>query len=153
MALVLCCARRQQMKDTGEEVERPIAYVSRSLKPAETRYAATHLEMLAVIYGINKFRHYVGGSKFMLQTDHRALEGIMKSKDLQGRMARWVTTLQEYDFELQYRKGTANGNADALSRLPVQHVVGATASTRSPSCWCGGGREGREARRETSQQQ
>jgi hypothetical protein len=117
----------QRVKDetTGTEVERPIAYVSRSLKPAETRYAATHLEMLAVMYGINKFRHYVGGSRFLLQTDHRALEGIMKSKDLQGRMARWVTTLQEYDFALQYRKGAANGNADALSRLPVKHVVAA----------------------------
>jgi hypothetical protein len=120
---VLC----QQSKDdtTGEEVERPIAYVSRSLKPAETRYAATHLEMLAVIYGINKFRHYVAGTKFKLQTDHKALEGLMKSKDLQGRMARWVTSLQEYDFTLQYRKGSANANADTLSRLPMKHTVGA----------------------------
>ena len=119
---VLC--QKSTDENTGEEVERPIAYVSRSLKPAETRYAATHLEMLAVIYGINKFRHYVAGTKFILQTDHKALEGLMKSKDLQGRMARWVTSLQEYQFTLQYRKGSANANADTLSRLPVQHTIG-----------------------------
>jgi hypothetical protein len=137
---------------TGADVERPIAYVSRSLKPAETRYAATHLEMLAVMYGINKFRHYVGGSKFLLQTDHRALEGIMKSKDLQGRMARWVTTLQEYDFQLQYRKGTANGNADALSRLPVQHVVAALHQPAVPAAGVGEEKEEKQEQEEKREQ-
>jgi hypothetical protein len=117
---VLC----QRLMENGELVERPIAYVSRGLKPAETRYDTTHLEMLAVVYGIQKFRHYVLGTKFLLQTDHRALQGLMKRKDLQGRVARWVTTLQEYEFDIEYRKGTANANADALSRLPVIKTVG-----------------------------
>jgi hypothetical protein len=88
--------------------------------------------MLAVIYGIKKFRHYVAGTKFLLQTDHKALEGLMKSKDLQGRMARWVTSLQEYHFTLQYRKDSANANADTLSRLPLTHTVGLCIFIRIP---------------------
>jgi hypothetical protein len=116
---VLC----QRFDEDGGQVERPIAYVSRGLKPAETRYDTTHLEMLAVVYGIQKFRHYVFGTKFLLQTDHRALQGLMKRKDLNGRVARWVTTLQEFDFDIEYRKGSANANADALSRLPVTKTI------------------------------
>ncbi|GBN70607.1 hypothetical protein AVEN_61473-1, partial [Araneus ventricosus] len=33
----------------------------------------------------------------------------------EGQIARWIQRLQEYDFEIQHRKGTSHGNADALS--------------------------------------
>ncbi|GBN69688.1 Retrovirus-related Pol polyprotein from transposon 297 [Araneus ventricosus] len=41
-----------------------------------------------------------------------------KSLGNQGQIARWIQRLQEYDFEIQHRKGTSHGNADALSRRP-----------------------------------
>ncbi len=59
------------------------------------------------------------GKKFLLQTDHIALESIRKTKELSGRMARWILQLQEYEFDVQYRRGRENANADALSRLPL----------------------------------
>ena len=104
----------------GKEVERPIAFVSRSLKPAEKNYSVTHLELLGVMFAVKQFRHYILGSNFLIQTDHRALNGLMTSTDLSGRLQRWLTALQEYlPFEITYRKGKVNANADALSRLPV----------------------------------
>ena len=112
---VLC--QRHDMN--GKLVEKPVAYISRGLKKHERNYSATHLELLAVVWSLKQFRHYVLGKKFLLQTDHIALESIRKTKDLSGRMARWILILQEYEFDVQYRKGHENANADALSRLPV----------------------------------
>ena len=72
------------------------------------------------MFAVKQFRHYVLGSNFLIQTDHRALHGLLKSTDLSGRLQRWVTILQEYlPFEIAYRQGSANANADCLSRLPL----------------------------------
>lgn len=121
----------QRVSDTAaadlKPVERPIAFISRTLKKHERNYSVTHLELLAVMWALKKFRHYILGTKFIIQTDHIALQTIRNTKEIHsGRMARWVLALQEYEpFEVHYRKGTTNGNADALSRLPVQHQVNA----------------------------
>jgi hypothetical protein len=93
------------------------------LKKHERNYSVTHLELLAVIWALKKFRHYILGTKFIVQTDHIALQSIRNTKDIHtGRMARWVLALQEYEpFEVQYCKGVTNTNADALSRLPLEY--------------------------------
>ena len=57
-------ALTQKHEHEGKMVERPIAFVSRSLKPAEKNYSATHLELLAVMYAVKQFRHYILGSNF-----------------------------------------------------------------------------------------
>ncbi len=54
-----------------------------------------------------------------LYTDHQPLKWLFSRQDLTGQSARWVLLLQEYDFEVIHRPGLANGNADALSRLPL----------------------------------
>ena len=107
--------------DNIKQVERPVAYISRTLKRHEVNYSATHLEMLAVVWAIKKLRHYILGTRFLLQTDHIALQSIRGTKELYtGRMGRWVLTLQEYEpFDVEYRRGVTNANADALSRLPL----------------------------------
>lgn len=116
--------RQPQTAITSRTSERPIAYISRTLKKHEKNYSITHLELLAVIWALKKFRHYILGTKFIVQTDHIALQTIRNTKEIHsGRMARWVLALQEYEpFEVQYRKGSSNGNADALSRLPLPHI-------------------------------
>jgi hypothetical protein len=101
----------------NKSMDKPCAYASRSLKEAEKNYPATHLELLAIMFAIHKFRHFVQGNKFYIQTDHKPLEGILKTKDLSGRLGRWIMKLADYDFDIVYRQGQANANADALSRL------------------------------------
>jgi hypothetical protein len=61
---------------------------------------------------------YLYGRKFLLYTDHRPLEWLMTSQTLTEMHARWVLTLQEFDFKVKYRKGLVNMNADELSRNP-----------------------------------
>lgn len=50
-------------------------------------------------------------------TDHSALNGLLKSKQPTGILARWLEILADYDFEIIYRPGRVNESADYLSRL------------------------------------
>jgi hypothetical protein len=75
--------------DGGPEAERVIAYASRSLKSAESNYASTHLEALAIVWGIQHFRHYLAGRRFILFTDHATLEFIFNNPRPNSKLARW----------------------------------------------------------------
>ncbi|CAM9771872.1 unnamed protein product, partial [Heterosigma akashiwo] len=104
-----------QETDLGRQ---PIAYASRSCSPQEKNYSATEIECLGVIFALKTFRCYVIGSRFRLVTDHQALKNLKLVKKPSGRVARWLMTLLEYDFELVYRSGKLSTTADCLSRLP-----------------------------------
>jgi hypothetical protein len=53
---------------------------------------------------------------FKIASDHRPLIWIMNVKDPASRLLRWRIQLEEYDYEILYKKGALNTNADALSR-------------------------------------
>ena len=102
-----------------DAVEHPVAYISRQLKPAETRYSATEQEALAVVWSIKEFEHFLIDKPFIVVTDHHALQWLPTKKSLNKRLARWALLLSEFSFEVQYRKGKDNANADGLSRNPI----------------------------------
>ncbi len=102
--------------------ERVIAYASKSLNKAQKNYMTSDKECLAIIYGVKNFRTYLIGRKFTLYTDHAALQFLQTMKlnrDLSGRLSRYQMFLQEFVFDIKYKKGTSNDNADALSRNPL----------------------------------
>ena len=99
----------------------PIGYASKTLTQAEQKYSTTELECYAVIWGVEKFHHYLYGRKFKVVTDHQALTWLMKNENsLKGRRARWVLRLQPYDLEIIYKEGKKHQNADALSRVKYE---------------------------------
>lgn len=100
--------------------EFPVAFYSKKLRPAETRYAATELECLAIVRAIQHFGVYLIGRPFTVETDHRALTFLHSSKHLNGRLTRWALLLQPYTFTIRYRSGKQNANADGLSRQAWQ---------------------------------
>lgn len=104
----------KQLDNDGRE--RPIAYFSRALTATEQAYSASERECLALISATKAFRPYLYGSRFTLFTDHSALTCLDNVKNPNGRLARWSMYLRDFDYEIKYKKGTSNGDADALSR-------------------------------------
>ncbi|GBM18137.1 Retrovirus-related Pol polyprotein from transposon 297 [Araneus ventricosus] len=97
-----------------------IAYFSKSLGKPERNYCVTRKELLAIVKSIEYFHHYLYRRKFLLRTDHASLRWLLNFREPEGQNARWIQRLQEYDFEIQHRKGTSHRNADALSRRPCK---------------------------------
>ena len=106
-----------QVSDDGHE--RPLSYFSRKLLPREVRYSTVEKECLAIKLSEEAFRVYLLGRPFLLQTDHRLLMWLDKLKDKNSRLARWSLILQQYTFTVVHWAGSANGNADALSRASL----------------------------------
>ena len=104
--------------------ERPVAYASRGLLPAEKNFSQIDREGLAVVFGVKKFHQFLYGRTFTLVTDHKPLTTLLASdrqvpQMASARIQRWALTLAAYRYEIQYKKGVLNSNADALSRLPL----------------------------------
>ena len=100
--------------------ERVIAYASRALSKPERNYCVTRRELLGVVYFAQYFRPYLLGWRFTLRTDHGSLTWLRNFKEPEGQLARWLERLQEFDFEILYRRGRKHTNADALSRRPCR---------------------------------
>ncbi len=97
--------------------ERPIRFFSRRTTPTQRKWSATHLECGAVVLAFREFGAYLShGRPFVVVTDHQALQSVLHSKDPKGRIARWLATLVQYNFRVEYRPGKQNVVADALSR-------------------------------------
>lgn len=97
-------------------IEHPLGYFSRKLLAREENYSTVEKECLAIKLGVETFCVYLIGRQFEIQTDHRALTWLDRLKETNARLTRWSLTLQPYSFTVVYRKGSMNGNADALSR-------------------------------------
>ena len=106
-----------QQGDDG--VSKPVEFASRVLSKREAAYSVTEREALAIVFAVRHFRHYLHGVKFRLVTDHSAVTWMLKQDDPKGRVARWVVTMQEFDYDVVHKPGTINVVADALSRLVV----------------------------------
>ncbi len=102
-----------QMQDGEEKV---IAYSAKKLPPSKAKYTPYQGEMLAVIEMLKEWRHYLIPGKFKLRTDHEALKWLHKIENPNAMTLRWLATLAQYDFDIEYRPGPKHGNADALSR-------------------------------------
>lgn len=105
-------------------VERVIAYASRGLSPPETRYPAHKLEFLALKWAVtDKFYDHLYGRCFSVLTDNNPLKYVMTTAKLDATGQRWVSQLSSFEFDIQYRRGQNNANADALSRMSNQEVT------------------------------
>ncbi|KAL0409742.1 UNVERIFIED_CONTAM: Transposon Tf2-11 polyprotein [Sesamum radiatum] len=94
----------------------PVAFESRKFKDAERRYSAHEKELLAVVHCLRLWRHYLLGSPFVVKTDNTAVSHFITQPKLTSRQARWQELLSEFHFVLEYRAGSSNHVADALSR-------------------------------------
>ena len=95
---------------------RVIAYGSRQLKNHKQNYPMHDLELAAIVFSLNIWRHYLYGEHFKVFSYHKSLKYIFTQHDLNMRQCRWMEYLEDYDFTLHYHPSKANVVADTLSR-------------------------------------
>lgn len=106
----------------------PVQCVSRTLNAAERNYSNIEREALSVIFGVEKFRHFLLGSKFIIKNDQKPLQKLLSHNSgvpssCSSRIQRWCLKLSQYNYEFQYSKGSNNVTSDCLSRLPLPVTV------------------------------
>lgn len=118
---------------------RPVAFASRKLSASEKNYPVHQLEFLALKWAVvDKFHDYLYGAQFTVRTDNNPLTYILTTAKLNATGHRWLSALATYNFTLQYRPGSSNIDADALSRnpLPTTEEVWQTIPTESVQALC-----------------
>ncbi|XP_070057219.1 uncharacterized protein [Nicotiana tomentosiformis] len=94
-----------------------VYYASNTMNSSQVNYTVIEKELLAIMFAIEKFRPYLMGAKVIVHSDHAALRYLMTKKKSKARLMRWVILLQEFDIDIQDKKGSENQMADHLSRL------------------------------------
>lgn len=97
----------------------PIAYASRTLNVSETNYSTIEKELLSIVWAVKYFRPYLFGRKFLIVTDHKPLQWLFSLKEPNSKLVRWRLKLEEYEYDIVYKKGSLNKNSDALSRIEL----------------------------------
>ena len=100
----------------------PVAYASRALTSAETRYAQIEKEMLAILFAATKFHHFIYGAEAEVESDHKPLESIMLKPlhQVSPRMQMMLLKLLKYNLTVKYVPGSRLYIADTLSRAYTQ---------------------------------
>ena len=106
----------------GDGCYHPVTFSSHSLTQSEKNYHSSKVEFLALKWSITEhFKEYLTYSPFVVQTDNNPLTYMLMMPNLDATGHRWVSALASFQFELEYQKGTDNGAADGLSRVPISH--------------------------------
>ncbi len=103
--------------------KRVIAFASRSLSKSEQNYSAYKLEYLALKWAVTeKFSDYLTGAHFSVLTDNNPLTHILTTAKLDATGQRWASALGHYNFDILYRPGVKNTDADGMSRYPHEQL-------------------------------
>ncbi len=109
-------ASQVQLGSVISQENRPIAFYSRKLSPAQTRYTTIEKELLAIVETLKEYKNILLGQKIKIYTDHMNLTYKKYTSD---RVMRWRLIIEEFGPELIYVQGQKNIIADSLSRLAI----------------------------------
>lgn len=94
--------------------DKPLAFYSRKLNSAQSRYTTGEKELLSIVETLKEFRTILLGYNIIVHTDHK---NLLYGKLSNDRLIRWRLLIEEYGAEFVHVSGTSNVVADALSRL------------------------------------
>jgi hypothetical protein len=105
--------------------DHPVAFLSKPLCPRNQTLSVYEKECLAILMAIEKWRPYLQHRQFVIRTDHRSLLYLTEQRVTSKLQHKALVRLMDLDYKIQYKKGSANVAADALSRCPVSTEVAA----------------------------
>ncbi|UYV78553.1 hypothetical protein LAZ67_16001984 [Cordylochernes scorpioides] len=106
-----------QMDEDGKW--RLVYCVSKKTTEAENMYHSSKLELMAIVWTLDRLRQFLVGIKFTVVTDCQALVYMNAKKTTNPQIARWYNLIQEYDFEIRHKPGEKMAHVDGMSRAPV----------------------------------
>jgi hypothetical protein len=98
-------------------LDHPIVFGSRKLSESEQNYNTTEREGLAMIYALQKLKHYLLGKHFKMFTDHSAIKYLVSKPVLGGRIYQWLLLFQEFYFKVIFKLRKFNARPDHLPRV------------------------------------
>lgn len=107
-------------QDFGKGLQ-PVCYGSGELNPAECRYSVYERELLCIVWAVGKWRHYIAGAHFTIDTDHDSLKNLPSQPAVNRRVWKWLQVLQGYDYHIIHIYGKSNP-ADFLTRSSVKEL-------------------------------
>ena len=105
-------------QEQDDHTIRPIVFISRATIESERHWTPLDLEV-GIIVWIKRLRGYLWCTSFRFRSDHKALESVDKIAEHNTRVQQWIEFFTAYKYAMEYRNGSANGNDDFLSRLPL----------------------------------
>lgn len=107
----------------------PIAYISKSFSDRNALRSAYERELLAIVFAIKKWQHYLSVQSFVIRTDQKSLKYLLDHKLSTPFQQKWLSKLAGFDFSIEYKAGKENRAADALSRIPGSQLWAMTLSS------------------------
>jgi hypothetical protein len=108
-----------------------LAFISKALGRRQLILSAYKHELLAIVYAVTKWKHYLRGRRFLIRTDHSSLKFLLDHKATHEVQQVWLTKLLGFDYEIEYRKGKDNLAANALSGILSTELSALTLSSIS----------------------
>ena len=98
------------------EGEKVVYYLSKKFDNTQKAWPSFEREAFAVVYAIERFRHYLVDTRFTVVTDCKALSYVLQGTSTNAKVQRWGVALSQYTFDVEYKEGKKHQNADSLSR-------------------------------------
>ena len=92
----------------------PVEFISKKIFKTQLHWPTREKEAYAIIFGLQKFEHYLRGRSFTVHTDHESLQWLLEAKT--GKLARWASRLAEFDMKIIHKSGVEMTHIDFLSR-------------------------------------
>lgn len=95
---------------------RPVAFFNKLLGVRAQQKSIYEKELIAICMAVQRWKHYLLGHHFVVRSDQQSLRFLTQQREVNQKYQKWVTKLLGFDFEIQFKPGSSNRVADALSR-------------------------------------